>query len=38
VLGGKLTLAPVVVDGRPRLTTTALLAQEHAIVQAAKAI
>jgi len=30
-------LAPVVVDGQPRLTTTYLLAQEQAIVQAAKA-
>src|SRR6266545_2556793 len=30
-------LVPVVVDGQPRMTTTALLAQEHAIVQAAKA-
>jgi conjugative relaxase-like TrwC/TraI family protein len=30
-------LAPVVVDGQPRLTTAALLAQEQAIVQAAKA-
>ncbi len=30
-------LAPVVVNGQPRLTTAALLAQEHAIVQAAKA-
>jgi conjugative relaxase-like TrwC/TraI family protein len=29
-------LAPVVVDGQPRLTTAALLAQEHAIVQAAR--
>jgi conjugative relaxase-like TrwC/TraI family protein len=29
-------LAPVVVDGQPRLTTAALLAQEHAIAQAAK--
>jgi conjugative relaxase-like TrwC/TraI family protein len=30
-------LVPVVVDGQPRLTTTALLAQERAIVQAARA-
>jgi conjugative relaxase-like TrwC/TraI family protein len=30
-------LAPVVVDGQPRLTTTALLAQEQAIVQTAMA-
>ncbi len=30
-------LAPVVADGQPRLTTTALLAQERAIVQAATA-
>ncbi len=30
-------LVPVVVDGQPRMTTTALLAQEQAIVQAAKA-
>ena len=30
-------LAPVVIDGQPRLTTTALLAQERAIVQAATA-
>jgi conjugative relaxase-like TrwC/TraI family protein len=30
-------LVPVVVDGQPQLTTTALLAQEQAIVQAAKA-
>jgi conjugative relaxase-like TrwC/TraI family protein len=29
-------LVPVVVDGQPRLTTTALLAQERAIVQAAR--
>jgi ATP-dependent exoDNAse (exonuclease V) alpha subunit len=30
-------LAPVVVNGQPRLTTTALLAQEHGIVQTATA-
>jgi len=30
-------LVPMVVDGQPRLTTAALLAQEHAIVQAARA-
>jgi conjugative relaxase-like TrwC/TraI family protein len=30
-------LVPVVVDGQPRLTTAALLAQEQAIVQVAKA-
>jgi conjugative relaxase-like TrwC/TraI family protein len=30
-------LAPVVVDGQPRLTTATLLAQEHTIVQAARA-